>query len=74
MDLADAYFLQGSVRGSEYLVEQARSLATAINSTNYVCRTITRMVDIHLHKGTLDDAFSSINAAMELVGDVGLSH
>lgn len=69
LDLADAYFLQGSIRGSEYLVEQARSLATAINSTNYVCRAITRSIEIHLHKGKLEDAVSSINTAIELLGD-----
>ncbi|GJJ15000.1 hypothetical protein Clacol_009271 [Clathrus columnatus] len=69
LDLADAYFLQGSIRGSEYLVEQARSLATAINSTNYVGRAITSMVEIYLHRRMLEDANSSLHTGNKLIGD-----
>ena len=70
-DLVQAYFQQGFVRGAEYFIEQARDLASCLNSPAMLSRAIARKSELQLHQGDIQDAASSLIGAAELLQDVG---
>lgn len=68
--LGRAYFLQGSVRGAEYFIEQARDLAESLNTPAMLSRALTKKGELLLHQGNLEAATANLLEAAELLRDV----
>ncbi|KAK1232899.1 separin protein [Marasmius sp. AFHP31] len=53
--LSQAYLMRGSSREAQYFAEQARDLAESLNAAAFVCRAITRLEELRMQLGQLEE-------------------
>ncbi|CAL1698705.1 unnamed protein product [Somion occarium] len=70
--LTQAYFARGSAREAEYFASQARDLAESLHAPAMICRALSRMGEIKLRMGKIDEAHECLSEAAALVSDVGV--
>ncbi|TCD70963.1 hypothetical protein EIP91_000870 [Steccherinum ochraceum] len=67
--LGQAYLSRGSVREAEYFVLQAKDLAESLNASAMICRALTRLGELKLCMGKVDEAHECLRNAADLVED-----
>lgn len=65
--LAQAYLARGSAREAEYFVTQAKDLAESLNASAMICRALTRLGELNLWLGKIDEAHNCLKEAAHLV-------
>ncbi|KAF8878729.1 peptidase family C50-domain-containing protein [Infundibulicybe gibba] len=68
--LSHAYFIRGSVRESEYFLQQAYDLAESLNVPAMMGRAMARKGELQLHQLELEGGLNSVQKAAELLGSV----
>ncbi|KAF9269561.1 hypothetical protein L218DRAFT_1030382 [Marasmius fiardii PR-910] len=53
--LSQAYLMRGSFRESQHFAEQARDLAESLNTPVFVCRAATRLEELRMQVGELEE-------------------
>lgn len=69
--LTQAYFARGSAREAEYFAQQAHDLAESLHAPAMICRALSRMGEIKLRMGQVDEAHDCLRKAADLIGDIG---
>ncbi|KAH8099548.1 peptidase family C50-domain-containing protein [Cristinia sonorae] len=67
--LAQTYLARGSAREAEYFVTQAKDLAESLNASAMTCRALTRMGELKLGLGKIDEAHDCLVQAANLIED-----
>lgn len=65
--LAQAYQARGSAREAEYFVAQAKDLAESLNASAMICRAVTRLGELKLCLGKIEEARECLKEAAGLV-------
>ncbi|KAF8880008.1 hypothetical protein BD779DRAFT_1549966 [Infundibulicybe gibba] len=68
--LNHAYFIRGSVRESEYFLQQAYDLAESLNVPAMMGRAMARKGELQLYQLELKGGLNSVQKAAELLGSV----
>ncbi|KAK7685385.1 hypothetical protein QCA50_011248 [Cerrena zonata] len=71
LSLTQAYFARGSAREAEYFAQQAHDLAESLRAPAMICRALSRMGEIKLRMGKVDEAHDCLKKAADLIADVG---
>ncbi|OCH85114.1 hypothetical protein OBBRIDRAFT_891378 [Obba rivulosa] len=66
--LAQTYSIHGSAREAEYFAQQAHDLAESLNAPSMVSHALTRICEILLRLGRLEEGHDSLLRASDLIG------
>lgn len=69
--LTRAYVSRGSPREAEFFAQQAKDLSLSLNMPAMVSRAFSRLGEIYLHLGQLEDSHTCLVEAAKLVSDAG---
>ncbi|KAI0089987.1 peptidase family C50-domain-containing protein [Irpex rosettiformis] len=69
--LTRAYVSRGSPREAEFFAQQAKDLAASLNMPAMVSRAFSRLGEIYLHLGQLNESHACLAEAANLVSDAG---
>ena len=67
--IADAYLTRGSPREAEYFLKQGQTLGESTQLPIIESKALTRMVEIQLGMGRLEEAVKLLEEASEKLGD-----
>ncbi|KAL4242854.1 hypothetical protein ABKN59_011524 [Abortiporus biennis] len=67
LSLTQAYYARGSAREAEYFAQQAQDFAESLNMPAMISRALTRIGELRLHMGKIEEAVESLGKAAELL-------
>lgn len=70
--LARTYFVRGSVRESEYFLEEARTLATSLEVPGMLTRAQVRLGELKWHSARASEANDHLQSALEGLSKVSI--
>lgn len=68
--LAKAYFIRGSARESEFFIQQASAFAESLNAPAMSSRALTRLGELQINFGNLEESLQSLEKAANLIQEV----